>query len=309
MIFKEYLNDYSKFLAAKGYDQGTVNWRKSYLKLLFTYLEAREITSPKEVTRTHINNFRIFLKEEHRTLQGKLIASSTYGAYNTAMMDFFHWLEQTKQILISPVDKLPRIKKSKPDKLPQVLTEDETLKILETCQINTPTGLRDRAILEIFYSTGIRRRELLKLNIEDLNFESGELNIHQGKGRKDRIVPIGEYAIKFTEGYLKLVRPWMVKDSTEKALFISSMNGLRLNKGTVAYIVKKAVKKSGVKKRVTPHIFRHSMATHLLRNKADLRHIQAILGHSSARSTEVYTHLAFEDLKETIRDAHPHGRR
>ena len=183
MTFKEYLNDYLNSLAVKGYDQGTINWRKSYLKQLFAHLEAKGITDVKAVTKTHIDGFRIYLKEEHRTPQGKPLSDSTYGSYNTAMMDFFHWLEQTGQILISPVVKPPRIKKLKPVKLPQVLSEDEVLKILETCRINTPTGLRDRAILEILYSTGIRREELANLNIEDLNFDS--YSSGQGTERPD----------------------------------------------------------------------------------------------------------------------------
>jgi integrase/recombinase XerD len=169
-------------------------------------------------------------------------------------------LERNKEILFTSVPKEKRrTKKNKPVKLPQVMTEEEVMKILDTCQINTPVGLKDRAILELLYSTGIRRAELVNLNVEDFIIERGELVINQGKGKKDRIVPVGEYASIYTEGYLKLVRSWMAK-AGEKALFVNSMDGTRLSDGTVGYLVEKAVKRSGINKRVTSHMFRHSMA-------------------------------------------------
>jgi site-specific recombinase XerD len=137
----------------------------------------------------------------------------------------------------------------------------------------------------------------------------GELVIIQGKGRKDCIVPIGEYACTFTLGYLKLVRPWLVKSTGEDALFVNSKTGERISAVTVNYLVKKAVKRANLEKAISPHTFRHACATHLLRNKADLRHIQAILGHSKLSSTQIYTPLTFEDLKDAVKRAHPRGRR
>lgn len=150
--------------------------------------------------------------------------------------------------------------------------------------------------------------ELINLNVEDFLLERRELLIRQGKGKKDRIVPVGEHAARFTEGYLKLIRPWLAKSCGEKALFLT-VNGDRMARQTLKVLIGKAVQKSGVQKRVKPHTFRHSMATHLLRNRADLRHIQAILGHASLQSTESYTHLTIEDLKEAVKKAHPHARR
>jgi integrase/recombinase XerD len=196
-------------------------------------------------------------------------------------------------------------RKAKPLKLPEVLSEEEAIRILEATLFNTPHGLRDRAILEILYSTGLRRQELINLNQEDLLLERQELWIKQGKGRKDRLVPVGEYAVRFTEAYLKLVRPWMVEAVAEKTLFLT-MNGQRLTPQSLKLIITKAMKRSGIAKKVTPHTFRHSMATHLLRNGADLRHIQALLGHASLQSTEVYTHLTVEDLKKVVKRNSPH---
>jgi integrase/recombinase XerD len=308
MTFEHYLTGYLEYLAAKGYAQGTLRWRKTYLRQLFTYLDQQRITTFQNVTGDHIDNYRVYLKTEHRTVRGTLLAGSSFSSHLQAITDFFLWLEKTRQILITPVIKPLWSKTPKPLKLPHVLTEEEAVKIIEASPLNTPYGLRDRAILEVLYSTGIRRMELINLNMEDFFLKRQELFIKQGKGKKDRLVPVGEYAVKFTEAYLKLVRPWLVEALDEKALFLT-MNGQRLAPQTLRVIISKAVKKSGVTKRVTPHTFRHSMATHMLRNGADIRHIQAILGHASVQSTEIYTHLTIKDLKKATKKAHPYANR
>ena len=145
--------------------------------------------------------------------------------------------------------------------------------------------------------------------MEDYLAGRGELVIAQGKGRKDRVVPVGEYACVFIEAYLKLARPWTAASLQERALFVNTRSGGRISRAALAWIIEKAARKSGIGKKVTPHMFRHSMATHLLRNKADLRHVQAILGHASIRTTEIYTQVTVDDLREAIRKSHPHGRK
>ena len=147
MIYEKLLEDYCRHLAAKGYAQGTISWRKSYLKALFVYLAERDIHDPKEVTTSHIKAYKVYLKETHRTPRGGELAESTYSSHITAFTDFFRWLERSGQILMTPVPRQERRKKPKPLKLPQVMSEAEPVKILESCPANTPTGLRDRAIL------------------------------------------------------------------------------------------------------------------------------------------------------------------
>jgi integrase/recombinase XerD len=163
--------------------------------------------------------------------------------------------------------------------------------------------------LELLYSTGMRKGELVALDLADFSFEKQEVTILKSKSRKGRMVPVGEYARHFTEAYIRTVRSLLVKDDEEKALFVSRQSGRRIAVRTAGQIVARAAKGSGVMAPVTPHTFRHSMATHMLRNRADLRHVQAILGHALITSTELYTHVSLEDLKEVVRRAHPHGRR
>ena len=183
------------------------------------------------------------------------------------------------------------------------------LRIIQSSTPTTALGLRDRAILELLYSTGIRGRELVNLNVGDSRVACHELIVVNGKGGKDRLIPVGQWACFFTEAYVKNVRPWAISDPAEKALFVLHTKGRRLSPRAVGDVVDRATAKSGVGRRVSPHTFRHSMATHMLRNNADLRHIQAILAHTSLRSTEVYTYSDIKDLKGVMKRAHPHGKR
>jgi len=308
-MFESEAGQYLRHLTSKGLAAETVRWRKSPLRIFFAYLAAKNIQSLQEVGRALVEEYLHYLKTEHRTRQGRTIVEGTYRDHLITLRDFFLWLEKTGKILRSPVVEGLSQKNRKHRRLPQVLTPQEAVRMLESVPPTTALGLRDRAILELLYSTGIRKRELVNLNVVDFSFEARELLIVESKGGKDRIVPVGEHARRFTEAFIRLVRPWLVRGDEEKALFVTQNSGRRLSLRTVGRIVEKAVEKSGIAKRVTPHTFRHCMATHMLRNRADLRHIQAILGHASIVSTEIYTHMSLEDLKAVVRRAHPHGKR
>lgn len=308
MPFENELKEYLNSLAAKGYAQTTIYNRRKYLNQFLGCLMKQSITDLKAVTSYHIESYRYFLKTELRPRKGQLLSEGSYFNHLNAIHGFFKWLEATDRILITPLSKQSETRTPKTEQLPNIISEEEVVKILESCPLNTPIGLRDRAILEVLYSTGIRRQELANLNITDYAQERRELTIRKGKGQKDRIVPVGEYAAWFLEAYLKLIRPWQVKAPEETALFLKNDTGTRLKTGNIGDLVKKALERSRIDKKVTPHTFRHSMATHLLRNGADLRHIQAILGHASLESTQVYTHLSVENLKQAIKKAHPHGK-
>jgi len=162
-------------------------------------------------------------------------------------------------------------------------------------------------MLEVFYSTAIRRAELRSLNIDDADYQSGFLRVNSGKGDKDRVVPIGKIACRYLENYIKGVRPELVKGNKTKALFISKKSG-RISKNLAGEMIDKYVKCSGIRKRVTCHTFRHSCATHMVRNKAGLRHMQEMLGHSSLNTTQKYIQLTIVDLKEAHRKYHPRER-
>ncbi len=309
MMIDAELSDYLASLRARGLSEDTIRRRKGTLTRFLRHLGEKGISEPSAVTQEHIDTYLLFLTQEYRTAKGTPISVHHLRSYHESLKGFFGRLEKRGTILHSPYGLKNLPSRPWPPSLPEVLTAEETLQVLEAVKPNTAMGLRDRSMLELLYSTGIRRRELANLNLSDFSFERGELLIVNPKGKRDRLVPVGEMARQFTEAYRRLVRPWMVSGDAEKALFVSHRGGGRLSLRSVSKIVQKAAQASGVTKRISPHSFRHAMATHLLRNHADLRHIQAILGHAQITSTELYTHLSLEDLKEAVRRSHPHGRK
>jgi len=308
-MLERYVLDYLIYLVGKGCAQETIRWRKSPLSMFVRFLSQNGIGKLTEVSRKTAEEYLSALKSGAASPRGKPLSDGAYRDHLAVLNDFFKWLIAREKLLVNPVADALGTEGRRPVHLPHVPTVEEMMKIFQACTPATALGLRDRAILELLYSTGIRRRELVNLSVGDFRLESRELLVANGKGGKDRLVPVGEYASYFTEAYVKHVRPWQVADPAEKALFVQHRNGRRLSIRSVRDIVDRATAKSGIGRRVSPHIFRHTMATHMLRNHADLRHIQAILGHTSLRSTEVYTHVSIEDLKEVVRRSHPHGRR
>jgi integrase/recombinase XerD len=308
-MFDEELAGYLTALEARGVSAETRRHRRRMVGRLVQHLAAQGVASLAEAGKTHLDAYLAFLRDGYRTARGKRIALSSLRLHHDCLRDFFSWLQQQGRILSSPCGLRQAPKRPWPPSLPTVLTPEEAIRVLQAVPLHTVPGLRDRAILELLYSTGMRKRELVNLNVADVSFERQEALVVNTKTKRDRVVPVGEFARHCVEAYRSLVRPWLVASEGEKALFLSTDKGRRLAVRTVARIVERAVKKSGVTKRVTPHTFRHSMATHMLRNRADLRHIQAILGHAQLTSTTIYTQVSLEDLKEVLRRSHPHGRK
>lgn len=230
----------------------------------------------------------------------------TSGAHKNALMaikSFFRWLYRRNLLLSNPSAAIeyPKIER----RLPRViLTKEEAKKILDTPKGNTPRVLRDRAILETLYSTGIRVSEASNLTPDDVDTEERVLRVIQGKGRKDRNVPLTRLAALAIETYLVKARPRLGRG---RFLFLST-RGRKMDTQALNSVVHAWAKKAGIKKRVTCHTFRHSVATHLLKGRADIRHIQTLLGHSSLETTQRYTHVEISDLQSVIRRAHPRGR-
>jgi integrase/recombinase XerD len=194
------------------------------------------------------------------------------------------------------------------ERLPRgVLTREETRKLVEAPDTSTPLGLRDRGILETFYATGIRVSELANLTPDDVDTEERLLRVVLGKGRKDRDVPLTRAAAAAIERYLIEGRPQLVAGKSPRFLFLANRGGW-MDPSTLNRLVQSWAKRARIKKRVTCHVFRHSVATHLLKGRADIRHIQALLGHASLATTERYTHVEISDLQEVLRRAHPRGR-
>jgi site-specific recombinase XerD len=186
-----------------------------------------------------------------------------------------------------------------------VLTKTEAKRLIESTPADRPRDIRDRAILEVLYSTGIRRAELLALNIYDIDFDNATIRIEHGKGNTTRVVPLTESARSSLKLYLEEARGIFARETTQTRLFVSSRSGGPLDDADIVRIVEKAARRARIKKHITPHTLRHTCATHLLKGHADIRQIQKLLGHRRLSSTEVYTHVEISDLREVIYRCHP----
>lgn len=218
-----------------------------------------------------------------------------------ALRIFFRFLGATGRLKRDPTEMmaLPRIERY----LPETLNEFEVEQLIESIDTKQPLGLRDRAIMELLYASGLRISELANARLENMNFEERVLRV-TGKGNKMRLVPVGRRACQALASYLSAERPALVKGQSRSDIFIS-IRGAKLTTNRIWQIVKSRAKHSGLEKNIYPHLLRHSFATHLLGNGADLRIIQELLGHADISTTQVYTHVDQQRLKAVHRKFHP----
>jgi tyrosine recombinase XerC len=237
----------------------------------------------------------LFLRKYLANLKGKNLGTRTIARRLSTLRSFFKFLAREGFIKANPMLSLssPKLEKH----LPSFLTEEEVIKLIEAGQGKEERDLRDRAILETFYSTGIRIAELVSLDLADVDFISGIVKV-KGKGKKERIVPIGDKA-------LQAIRQYLEKRSRESQAIFLNKRDRRITDRGVRNIVKKYINMVGLRHGISAHTLRHSFATHLLNRGADLRSVQELLGHSSLSTTQIYTHLTTEKLKSVYDKAHP----
>jgi integrase/recombinase XerD len=294
---------------ARSLAPGTVRYRRIYLGQLLAWLEARNITTPQRVTPALLTEYLVHLKSRvtgYNRAAPSPLSVKTLAAEASVLRSFFAWLAKRRVLLFNPAEHLVLGDRTEP--LPKtVLSEREVQALLSAPGLDA-IGLRDRAILETFYSTGLRRAELGRLDLYDVDQPSEIVRVRQGKGGKDRYVPIGARALAVVRRYLHEARPELVATQKEPALFVDAVFGRRLKASTLNLIVRKRGEAAGIGRHVTPHVLRHTCATHLLQGGADLRHVQAILGHASIATTQVYTRVAVQDLAAVHRRHHPRRR-
>jgi integrase/recombinase XerD len=218
---------------------------------------------------------------------------------------WFRWLTHRKYILQDPAAEmeLPRVSY----KLPNVMNKDEVERVLFQPNVGEPLGIRDRAMLEMLYSSGLRRMELLHLKLYDVDQKHGLVTVREGKGKRDRVVPIGERALAWLDVYLNGLRPEIVKKPDEGIVFLTS-NGAPFTPNYLSWLARQYVKSAGISKGGACHIFRHTMATLMLEGGADIRYIQAMLGHVRLDTTQIYTHVSIRMLKQIHTTTHPGAR-
>ncbi len=300
--FSEFIEKYKQHLLILHYAERTIESHVFYLNRFMAWLEAKGTTVIAAVTKTLIMDYQTHLYEQTNR-KGEPISSRSQNQTLSIVKIFFRFLRENDYLAHDPARDVAYAKT--PKRLPRsILSGPEAKKVIHAPNTKTALGYRDRTILEVLYSTGVRRKELVSLTIEDVDYNEGFVRVNSGKGSKDRVVPIGKIACRYIENYVKAVRPMLVRDPSNNHLFLT-MRGTTPSFSTIEDIVKKHTKRAKIKKTVSPHTFRHTCATHMLRNKANIRHLQELLGHASLESTQVYAHVSITDLKEVHSKCHP----
>jgi len=276
----------------RGLSNNTVEAYSRDLLLFFQFLEERELL----LVKVSQDNLREYVSTLGTGLSARSVARNI-----SAIKTFFRFLVSEGKIKSSPARLLetPRISR----RLPGPLSQQEVERLLSQPDPNSPKGQRDHAMFEILYATGLRVSELVNLKISNINLEAGYIRT-VGKGSKERIVPIGDKAIEAVKEYLSIGRFQVIKGRNSPYIFLNS-RGHPMTRQGFWKIIKKYGKEAGIKQKVTPHSIRHSFATHLLEAGADLRSVQVMLGHTDISTTQIYTHVTRERLKELHEKCHP----
>jgi len=292
----KYLQGFLEYLLVeKGLSANTLEAYKRDIRKLLQYLKEHNIELAA-VNRDTLAAYIYHLKKLNYT-------PATIAREIASLRAFFRFLNIDGIIDTEPTANIETPKIAK--KLPKVLSEEDTAILLEKNSRMGPLELRDWAILEVFYATGMRVSEMVNLNLGQIDLDLAFVRCI-GKGNKERIIPLGSVAVRALKAYLKKGRPELLKDVSERAVFLN-YHGQRLTRQGYWRIVKRHARQAGVNLAISPHTLRHSFATHLLTNGADLRSVQELLGHSDISTTQIYTHLTKQRLKDVYNKTHPHA--
>ncbi len=293
----EFIN-YLKF--EKNFSDNTLEaYQRDIKKLRDFSIESLDNLGPDEIAHEHLQEFLYKLSKEK-------FSERSQARWISSVKAFFRFLLEDEVRTDNPAALLEGPKLGL--YLPDTLSYDDVERIVKTIDLSTDLGLRNHCIIEVLYGCGLRVSELIDLKISNINFKEGYMKV-EGKGRKVRFIPLADYTLKLIENYIKTVRAkGKINKRYEDTLFLNS-RGSNLSRVIVFIIIKELTEKAGINKKISPHTFRHSFATHLLQNGADLRYIQEMLGHSSITTTEIYTHLKTEELRDVILNFHPRNAR
>ena len=296
------LLEHLEHLQVRNYAPDTVRVRALYVRAFARWCIERELSQPALVSKPLLESFQRHLYRR-RKADGKPLSWCSQRMHLTEVNQFFRYLTRMNHLPFNPASEIELPKAPKP--LPKaILSADEVERILAEPDTSTPLGLRDRAILETLYSCGIRRTELCRLRLDSVDVERKAIFIARGKGQKDRYVPVGLRALVWIARYVETARDRLLLDGKEPTLFLTKDGG-PLHPDTLTEYARRYIQSAGVDKEGACHIFRHTMATLMLENGADLRYIQAILGHARLETTQIYTRTSMRKLLEVHGKTHP----
>lgn len=295
MIELDKLHSYIAYIQLeKNYSNLTVQEYEKDIKQFINFLEAEGVNNLNDVEYVHARLYVTNLYDEH-------LARTSISRKISSIRSFYKFLHREYDVRDDAFQSLYHPKKE--EKLPHFFYEEEMEKLLEWNKGTDPLSIRNIAILELLYATGIRVSELTSIELRHIDSSYGVVRV-MGKGRKERYVPIGDYALNAVEDYVLNSRPKLMKNTSHLYLFVNS-RGEHLTTDGVRYILNEMMKKASMHSTIYPHMLRHTFATHLLNNGADLRSVQELLGHAHLSSTQVYTHVTKEHLRKTYMNAHP----
>lgn len=295
------MDSYLEWLAVKGQSPRTIETRRRGLVLFIRWCHEHGLAMPVQITRTILQGYQLHLWDHH-TRSGKHLAAGTQIGRLTAVRGLFRWLCRHALLDHDPSALLDLPKEER--RLPaNTLSEAEVIAILRVPDIHDLLGVRNRAMLEVLYSTGIRRIELARLELRDVHRERQTLYV-LGKGGKDRVVPLGRPALAWLERYLKEVRPLLCIQPEEQALFLTGY-GHGLSTGSLGSLIKQMIHQAHPRRTGGCHLLRHACATHMLEHGADVRVIQKLLGHAKLETTQIYTEVSIKLLQQVHRRTHP----
>ncbi len=296
-----YMEAHFAWLLATGYSADTVRGRRVAIRRFIGWCGERGLERPQDITRPILERYQRHLFH-YRKADGRPLTIGTQHGFLAPLKTWFSWLARENHILYNPTSELvlPR----QPRRLPRsILNVQEVEAILAAADHTTPAGLRDRALLETLYSTGLRRQEAASLALYDIDANRRLVFVREGKGKRDRVVPIGERALAWLERYLVEARPLLLAHHHD-TLFVTDY-GEPAPPAFIATKVKRYMMFAGIDKPGATHLLRHAMATHMLEAGADVRVLQAMLGHAQLNTTEIYTHVSIEHLRAIHDATHP----
>ena len=298
LLMHEHLNA----LSVRGYSENTVRSRRFYLGFFIQWAYEHGLREPIEITRPVLERYQRYLFF-YRKKNGEPLTFRSQHTRLVPLRVWFRWMTRQNHILHNPASEidLPRLGHSLPK---NILSARQVEQVLTLCDVDDAIGLRDRAIMEVLYSTGIRRLEAIALKLYDLQFDRSLLLVRQGKGKKDRYVPIGERAVAWLQKYIREARPQLAMEPDDMTVFLTAQ-GEPFSPCHLSYVIRERIDAAKLGKSGSCHLFRHTMATLMHENGADIRFIQQMLGHEDLKSTQIYTQVAIRTLQQVHAATHP----
>lgn len=298
------MDEWFEYLRERNFSEKSIEAHHWDLKNFLTWAHERDLTRPEQITKPLLENYQRWLYRS-RKANGETLGVTSQRRRLLSVQRHFAWMCKQNYLGANPASDLDLPRKNLRI-LPKALSKEEIRNLMAVPDVGDPLGVRDRSILETFYSTGIRRTELASLEIADVDRNRGILSVRQGKGSKDRMVPLGKVALGWLEKYLERVRPKLEVSGDEKALYLTGY-GEKFSPGYLGNWVKKTMKQAGIEKTGSCHLLRHTCATHMLEGGSDIRYIQQLLGHSKLDTTAIYTEVGIYQLQQIHKNCHPAG--